>query len=77
METVFVRIAEAVEKHPNRKLQTLVHAINQEALIEQHKRMLGSKAIGVDGIAKKNYGDNLTANLDDLIHRMKNQAYKP
>ena len=77
METVFARIAEVVEKHPNRKLQTLVHAINQETLEEQHKIISGSKATGVDGITKENYGDNLTANLDDLIQRMKNQAYKP
>lgn len=77
METVFAKIAEVVEKHPNRKLQTLVHAINEETLREQHKRMSGSKAKGVDGISKANYDDNLAANLEDLIKRMKNQAYKP
>lgn len=77
METVFARIAEVVERHPEGKLQTLVHAINQETLIEQHKRMLGSKATGVDGIAKQDYEENLTANIEDLMRRMKNQAYKP
>ena len=39
--------------------------------------MDGRKATGVDGITKKQYGENLTANLEELITKMKTMSYRP
>ncbi|KHO61816.1 DNA polymerase [Thermoanaerobacter sp. YS13] len=77
METELTRIAEVVAKHPRDKLQTLVHFINEETLKQQHKKMTGNKAPGIDKITKEEYGENLTENIENLMARMKRQAYKP
>ena len=39
--------------------------------------MDGEKAVGIDGITKKDYAENLNENLDNLLDRMKRNAYKP
>ena len=77
METNLARIAENVEKHPKEPLQTLVHAINPETLATRHQQMNGQKASGIDGVTKAEYQENLEENLQNLIERMKRQAYKP
>lgn len=77
MATELARIAEVVEKRPNEKLQTLVHAINVETLKTKHQQMKGKKAAGIDGITKEQYGEQLDSNVRKLVDRMKRQAYKP
>ena len=42
-----------------------------------HKEMNGKKASGVDEVTKSEYEENLETNVEDLISRMKRQAYKP
>ena len=37
----------------------------------------GKKAVGIDGITKAQYGENLYPNLEDLVDRMKRMAYRP
>lgn len=37
----------------------------------------GDKAVGIDGITKKEYSRNLDANLVDLVDRLKKKSYKP
>ncbi len=77
MSTELARIAEVVQKHPNEKLQTLVHAINVSSLKAKHQKLDGKKATGIDGTSKAEYGEQLEQNLEQLIGRMKRQAYKP
>ena len=77
METNLARIAENVEKHPKEPLQTLVHAINPETLAAKHRQMNGQKASGIDSVTKAQYQENLEENLQNLMERMKRQAYKP
>jgi RNA-directed DNA polymerase len=77
METGLVRIAEIARQNPKERFTALIHHINQETLIECHQMVSGSKASGVDQVTKQAYGENLEANIADLIGRMKRQAYKP
>jgi group II intron reverse transcriptase/maturase len=37
----------------------------------------GSKAVGIDGVDKEEYGKNLRGNIADLLERMKRMAYHP
>lgn len=37
----------------------------------------GRKAVGIDGIDKKLYGENLDTNLEGLVMQMKRMAYRP
>ena len=77
METELKRIAEIIARHPNDKLLTLVHLINKETLKYCHQAMDKNKAAGIDGIGKEEYAVKLEENLENLIQRMKRQAYKP
>ena len=77
METKLERIAEVAKSKPNDRFTSLIHMINKETLIQCHNEMKTKKASGVDEVTKEMYDNNLLANVDDLIARMKSQAYKP
>lgn len=77
METKLQRITEKAKANPNERFTSLIHLINKEMLRECHKEMNGKKASGVDAQTKMSYEENLEQNLDDLLGRMKRQAYKP
>lgn len=36
-----------------------------------------AKAVGVDGVTKEEYSQNLKENIRNLVERLKNKAYKP
>ena len=75
MENAFDEIAVQAEKH--NKLQTLMHYVNKQTLNEEHKRQQKGKAIGIDGIDKEAYGENLDENMEKLLANMKSFSYKP
>lgn len=77
METKLERIAEVAKSKPNERFTSLIHLINRESLIQCHNEMKAKKASGVDEVTKEMYDNNLLDNIDDLIARMKRQAYKP
>lgn len=53
------------------------HFIDKDLLKQCHAQMDGDKAVGIDGVTKEDYAENLDANLDDLVERLKRKAYKP
>ena len=59
------------------KLQTLMHYINKETLMQQFGKENSNKASGVDQVTKNEYGANLEANIEDLLKRMKTFSYRP
>ena len=77
METKLTRIAELAKQRPRIKLQTLIHAIDEESLKAAHSDLEAKKAVGVDAVTKEEYGKKLQENIQDLLDRMKRQAYKP
>ncbi|MHB0967992.1 MAG: reverse transcriptase domain-containing protein [Bellilinea sp.] len=77
VETKLARIAEIAKQNKNEKFTALAHHINQETLAASHKQLERGKASGVDKVTKEEYGQSLKANLEDLVSRMKGQAYKP
>jgi group II intron reverse transcriptase/maturase len=54
-----------------------MHLVNQEALGASFHRLDGKKAVGIDGVTKAQYGEDLEARLEDLVERMKRLAYRP
>ena len=56
---------------------SLGHLINKEMLENCHVQMDGTKAIGIDGVTKEEYGRNLEENLEALIESLKKKSYKP
>lgn len=55
----------------------LMTHINEETLREAFHALDGTKAEGIDGISKKQYGKNLEENLRDLARRIQAGTYRP
>lgn len=64
-------------KDSRKEFTCLVHHFNVESLLGCFHQLDGKKAIGIDGITKDAYGENLQENITDLINRMKRMAYIP
>lgn len=77
METKLERIAKVAKSNPNERFTSLIHLISKEALIQCHEEMNGRKASGADEITKEMYGGKLEENIEELLERMRMQAYKP
>ncbi len=75
MANDFSKIAIQLQKH--KTVQGIMKYVNQEALIEQHKKQEKNKATGIDNVGKIEYGENLKKNTEELINRMKSMSYKP
>ncbi|WP_300303941.1 group II intron reverse transcriptase/maturase [Anaerosolibacter sp.] len=70
-------MAEVAKIRPKERFTSLVHLINGEMIRECHEEMKRKKAPGADNITKGEYELRLDDNVNDLINRMKRQAYKP
>jgi group II intron reverse transcriptase/maturase len=77
METKLTRIARIAKERPNVRITSLAGLINKDSLKESHCKMSGKKAAGVDQLTKAEYEENLEGNIENLLERMKKQAYKP
>jgi RNA-directed DNA polymerase len=71
------RIAWLSKQDCNKEFECLMHLFNKESLLECYHGLEKNKAVGIDGVDKESYGENLDANLDDLLARMKKMAYRP
>lgn len=69
METKLERIADILANSPRPEFTSLYHLTNKEMLLQCHKELDGSKAVGIDEITRKEYGRNLEQNIDDLVER--------
>jgi group II intron reverse transcriptase/maturase len=77
MITGLERISQLATEHPDRKMQTIMHLVNERTLREVHLRQDGHKAYGVDKVTKAEYEANLHDNIEDLVARMKQFSYRP
>jgi len=59
------------------KLETLMNRVNEGSIKEEHHKQVQSKAAGIDGMTKAEYGKELDENVAELIARMKKFSYKP
>jgi group II intron reverse transcriptase/maturase len=76
LENRWIRISLRAQ-NKNNVFENLLTHINRESLKEAFKAIDGSKAIGVDGIGKRVYGEDLEKNLEDLTKRIQNGSYLP
>ena len=75
MENEFTKITEQQRKY--KTVQGIMKYVNEATLMKQHQRQMNGKASGIDGVTKKEYGENLKENVKNLIDRMKRMSYKP
>jgi len=77
MTTELERISQLVREQPGRKLQTIMHLVNERTLRGVHDRQDGNKAYGIDKVTKAEYEANIEENLNNLVARMKRFSYRP
>lgn len=76
MSTGLARVMESARKNPHRRLRSLAHHLDVEVLRRAYKGLRKDAAVGVDGVTKEQYGENLEANLQDLHQRLKENKYR-
>ena len=75
MSPGLVRVAEAAQRNRGRLL-SLAHHMDKDALRRAYTRIREDAAVGVDGVTKRKYGENLEENLQDLLGRLKTKRYR-
>jgi RNA-directed DNA polymerase len=70
-------ISEHAKREPQLQFTSLVHMLNMGFLKDCYNSLNRNKAVGIDGVSWKEYGENLDDNVERLITRMKNKSYKP
>jgi len=72
-----LRILEQVNRHAGERVQNLACGITVSLLEEIHEEMDKNKAPGLDGVRKEDYSEGIAEKLENLVSRMKREAYKP
>jgi group II intron reverse transcriptase/maturase len=78
MSTDLTRIGEKARREPGLVFTSLYHhATDLDNLRDCYEALDGDKAVGVDGVTKEQYGENLEQNLQRLSDRLKRMGYRP
>jgi group II intron reverse transcriptase/maturase len=78
MSTDLTRIGEKARKKPDLVFTSLYHHVTDlDNLRDCYETLKANKAVGVDGVTKEQYGENLEENLQDLSERLKRMGYRP
>ncbi|MGZ4856947.1 MAG: reverse transcriptase domain-containing protein [Methanobacteriaceae archaeon] len=75
--TKLKRIAFLSERDAHKQFNSLMHHFNEESLKECFNMLDWNKAVGVDGINKERYAQNLGENIRNLVEKMKRMSYRP
>jgi group II intron reverse transcriptase/maturase len=70
------KVVDRAKREPEGRFHSLAHLIDVPALERAYHRQRSTAAVGVDGITKAQYGQNLEANLQDLHARLKSKQYR-
>jgi RNA-directed DNA polymerase len=76
MSPQLLEVVERARREPEGRFHSLAHRIDVPALERAYHRMRKGAAVGVDGISKEQYGQDLERNLRDLHARMKAKRYR-
>jgi len=76
MSLQLLKVAERAKREPEARLLSLAHLIDVPALERAYVRMRKDAAVGVDGVTKEAYGQDLQARLQDLHARLKSMTYR-
>ena len=76
MSPGLLKVVDRAKREPEGRFHSLAHLIDVQALERAYHRQRSSAAVGVDGVTKEQYGQNLEANLQDLHARLKAKTYR-
>jgi len=70
------KVAERAQREPDGQFHSLAHLIDELALYRAYYRQRDDAAVGVDGVTKEDYGQDLVDNLRGLHERLKAKRYR-
>jgi RNA-directed DNA polymerase len=76
MSPGLVKVVARAQREPEGRFHSLAQLIDVAALKRAFHRQRSDAAVGVDGVTKEEYGQNLEANLQELHARLKEQRYR-
>lgn len=76
MSTGLRKVAERAKREPAARFHSLAHLIDEQLLAGAFKRLRSKAAVGVDGITKEQYEQDLWENLRGLRERLKTKRYR-
>lgn len=76
-QTKLNRIAWLSKQDCHKEFGCLMHLFNKESLLECFHSLDKNKAVGIDGVDKSSYAENLEINIEALLAKMKQMAYRP
>jgi len=76
MSTGLRKVAVRAKREPAARFHSLAHLIDEELLARAFARLRSDAAVGVDGITKEQYGQDLQNKLRDLHERLKTMRYR-
>jgi group II intron reverse transcriptase/maturase len=71
-----IRVVERARQHPEVRMLSLAHHIDEAALRRSYGRLRKNAAVGVDGVTKELYGEGLEERLRELKERLKSGKYR-
>jgi len=76
MSTGLRKVADRAKREPAARFHSLAHLIDEALLAGAFARLRSDAAVGVDGITKEQYGQDLERNLKDLHERLRTKRYR-
>lgn len=70
-------ISKRAKFRPDTVFNNVGYALDLDLLRESYRLLGAKKAVGIDGVTKAAYGAKLEDNLQDLLARIRRNAYKP
>jgi RNA-directed DNA polymerase len=70
------KVAERARREPEGKFHSLAHLIDEAALARAFDRLRKDAAVGVDGVTKEQFGQELEQKLRDLHERLRSMRYR-
>jgi len=76
MSTELRKVAERARREPNGQFHSLAHLLGVGELAAACGRLRWNAAVGVDGVTREMYEQDLWDNLKDLVERLKTKRYR-
>ena len=76
MSPQLLEVMERATRDPNMRFFSLAHLLDEQALERAYARIRKDAAVGVDGITKEQYGQELARHLRELREQMRTKRYR-
>jgi RNA-directed DNA polymerase len=76
MSPGLLKVMERAKRDSQVRFTSLAHLLDKQALVRAYDRLRKDAAVGMDGITKEKYGQDLERNVGNLRERMRTMRYR-